>query len=79
MEKRDELIRLRVEGHTMLFDGGVTWSVTLSDYDKRLDGYSESLDSAFATMASCLTFLAESHEGSTTVICAIEIAQEAPG
>ena len=78
-DKRNEIIRLREAGDTMLFEGGVKWSVTLPDYDKKLRGESESLDNAFGDMAACLVFLAKNHNDGAQVLCAIELADNESG
>ncbi len=73
-DKRDEMRALRDSGDTRFFEGGVRWSVLLDEADKRLKGESESLDTAFGDMASCLDLLARDHGEDATVICAVEPA-----
>ena len=73
-EKRDEMRQLRESGDTRFFEGGVRWSVLLDDFDKRMRGESESLDTAFGDMANCLDVLARDHGEETTVICSVEPA-----
>ena len=73
-DKRDEMRHLRETGDTQFFSGGVRWSVLLDDFDKRLKGESESLDTAFGDMANCLDLLAQDHGEDATVICAVEPA-----
>ena len=69
-DKRDKMLRLQESGDTMFFNGEVAWSVLLTNYDKKINGESESLDAAFRDMISCLGFLENDHEEDTEVICA---------
>ena len=78
-DRRDEMRKLRETGDTMFFTGDVRWSVFLTDYDKRLKGESESLDSAFGDMSECLAFLANDHKEDTQVVCAVEAAPKQTG
>ena len=71
-DRREEMLRLQESGDTMLFTGGIQWSLSLTDYDKRLKGESESLDDAFGDMSRCLAFLASNHGEDTQVICAVK-------
>ncbi|MEZ0225182.1 MAG: hypothetical protein ACAH83_11555 [Alphaproteobacteria bacterium] len=73
-DRRDEMRLLRETGHTMLFAGGVKWSVLLPDFDKKLRGESESLDAAFDDMSNCLSFLAQDHGDDTRVVCSVEVS-----
>jgi hypothetical protein len=78
-DRRDEMLQLRQAGDTRFFSGGVKWSVTLPDDDKRLKGESESLDAAFGDMSNCLSFLAIDHGEDVQVICAVEASAREAG
>ena len=78
-DRRDEMLLLQESGDTMLFTGGIAWSVFLTDYDKRLKGASESLDAAFGDMSRCLAFLAHDHGEDTQVVCAVQASPEVIG
>ncbi len=69
--KCDEMARLQAAGATRLCEGGVHWSVMLTDYDKLLQGDAQSLDDAFSDMARCLDLLADDHGEDTPVTCAV--------
>jgi hypothetical protein len=78
-DKRDDMRRLQETGDTMLFAGGVQWSIDFIDYDQRLKGESESLNTAFGDMSACLAAMAKDHGEETQVICAVEASPEATG
>lgn len=73
-DKLDAMQRLRQSGDTQFFTGGVRWAVLLEDFDKRIKGEAESLDSAFGDMANCLAHLAADHGEETPVLCSVEPA-----
>lgn len=73
-EKAQDAAALRARGDAMLFDGAVDWAVFLPQFDKRLRGHNESLDSAMADIASLLNMLLSDHEAHSEVACSLEVA-----
>jgi hypothetical protein len=78
-DRREEMLNLQASGDTLLFSGGLTWSVTLVEFDKRLSGESESLDAAFGDMAAALSLWEREHGAEAEVQCAVEISPEQGG
>lgn len=69
--KRAELAALRDNGDTMLFDGAVDWSLMLTNSDRHMSGYAQSLDEAFEDIIACLDDVAASEGADGEVICAV--------
>lgn len=72
--KREELMRLRENGDTMLFDGAVDWALILTNSERHMSGYAMSLDEAFEDIISCLDHMAPDEGADSEVVCAVSQA-----
>lgn len=75
-QKAQDAADLRARGDGNFFDGGVQWSLTVPEADKRLSGESESMDAALADIRSALLMLAGEHGEAAAVECGVRGADE---